>query len=95
MKLPDYKLCGHQGTRCPVGLGISSRILRVNQALFVLSRILAVTYALLDIFGSILPVFQHFLPDFGYFWTDFKLFLSVLISRFWINRSGVNCDSYD
>ena len=62
------KLCGLMGRSCPVGLGTSSRILRRSQAVFVLSRNFAVTYALVGYFWANLPDFQHFSIDFGNFW---------------------------
>ena len=46
----SWKLLRHLGTGCPVGLETSSRILMESPALFVVSRIFALTYALLGYF---------------------------------------------
>jgi len=66
-----------------VGLGTSSRIWRTSPALFVLSRIFAVTCAL---FGYS-RVNLHNINHFGHFWTDFEYLLTVFISRFSLNGS--------
>ena len=60
------KLLRHLGTRCPVGLRTSSRILRATSAFFVVTRIFAVTYAL---FGYFLGQFSWFSTFLGQFWS--------------------------
>ena len=66
----------------------SSRILRETPALFVVSGIFAVTYALFGYFWFNLPDFQHFWVDFGHIQADFEHFLTAFISRFWVKGSG-------
>ena len=79
------KLYWRLGTRRPVRYGTSSRILRASPALFVMSRIFAVTYALFWIFFSQFAWFPTFV---GHFWNDFEHFLIAFISRFRDNGSG-------
>ena len=55
IKRQSCKLLRHLGTRCPVGLEASSRMFRVNPAIFVVSRIWGVIHALfVAIFSKIL-----------------------------------------
>ena len=73
-------LCGQLGRSCVVGLGTSSRILRVSPAVFVLSRNFAVLFGY---FWVDLPEFPDFWVDIGHFWANFEHFKTAFIGRFW------------
>ena len=88
ISIQSCKLLRHPGIRCPVGLRISSRILRKTPALFVMSRIFALIFALFGYFWFNLADFRHFWVDFGHIPADFEHFLTAFISRFWDKGSG-------